>query len=61
MRIETATTVYEVPISVESEGRVAIRAWVVAHLPPEDAATVLGEAVAAPVASPVDPTNDGEG
>lgn len=34
---------YEVPREIESEGREAIRAWIVEHLPPAHAALALGE------------------
>lgn len=43
MRIQTATQVHEVPVEVETGGPVAIRAWIVTHLPPADAAVALGE------------------
>jgi hypothetical protein len=59
MRIQTETHVYEVPVEVETGGPAAIRAWVVVHLPPADAARALGEPI--PEGVPSAPVADDEG
>ncbi len=43
---------YAVPVDVETAGPAALRAWIVAHLPPAHAALALGEPV--PAATPDD-------
>lgn len=43
---------YAVPVAIETAGPAALRAWIVAHLPPAHAALALGEPV--PAANPDD-------